>query len=129
MSILDSNGMRKYIVDVLEEWSIPNAIVTLVDLDKPVNDIRAFKMKSIEETVDENTVWSICSNSKLFAVVALAMLVDKGMLKWTDKIQDLVPGLALQDDYANSTLTLEDILSHQTGIPASVKVCSRRKVS
>ena len=53
-----------------------NAVVTLVDLDKPVNDIRAFKMKSIEETVDENTVWSICSNSKLFTVVALAILVE-----------------------------------------------------
>ena len=76
MSILDSDSTRKHIVDVLEEWSIPTMTVTLVDLESDIDVTRGFKMKSIEETVDEDTVWSICSNSKLFTVVALAILVE-----------------------------------------------------
>lgn len=56
-------------------------------------------------------------------------MTSQGKLKWTDKISDLVPGLALKDEYANSVLTLEDILSHRTGVPAYVQILCFLRVS
>ena len=116
--MLDDPSIKQYIVETLEEWSIPTATVTLVDLDKGLNETRGFKMDSVEDIVDQDTVWSVCSNSKLFTVVALAVIVEEGKIKRTDKLCDLVPGLHLKDAYANETLTLEDALAHATGIPA-----------
>lgn len=61
--------------------------------------------------MDEHTVWSICSNTKLITVFALALLVEAGKLQWESKLCDLVPELDLRDKHANSTLTLEHVLS------------------
>ena len=41
--------------------------------------------------VDENTLFSIASNSKAFTTTALGMLVDEGKMNWTDKVIDYIP--------------------------------------
>lgn len=67
------------------------------------------------------TIFSICSNSKLFAALSLAFLVEDPDvdLEWTTKIADILPDeWKLQDIVTQERANLLDILSHRTGLPA-----------
>lgn len=69
------------------------------------------------QAVDTHTVFRLASVSKGFAATLLAVLADAGFLKLDQSIVDLVPGLQLADPNAATALTLERLLSHQTGLP------------
>jgi beta-lactamase class C len=67
--------------------------------------------------IDEHTVFRLASVSKGFAATLCALLADAGYLALDQAVVDLVPGLELADPAAASALTLERLLSHQTGLP------------
>ncbi len=68
--------------------------------------------------VDQNTLFSIASNSKAFTATAMAMLVDEGKLKWEDKVIKYLPWFKMSDDYVTTNLTLRDLFVHHSGITA-----------
>ena len=70
---------------------------------------------------DEESIICIASNTKFFTAVGLAILVEEGKLRWTDRLVDLVPGLHFNDKETAVILTLEAALSHQSGLPSSVQ--------
>ncbi|KIJ33420.1 hypothetical protein M422DRAFT_35523 [Sphaerobolus stellatus SS14] len=71
--------------------------------------------------VDEETLFSIGSNSKLFTALAIGLLVEdeKYPINWDTKVKDLLPKAEwkLQDNIAEQNANLIDILSHRTGLP------------
>jgi len=69
------------------------------------------------QVVDEHTVFRLASVSKGFAATLCGLLADAGFLSLQQSVVDLVPGLQLADPTAATTLTLERLLSHQTGLP------------
>ena len=64
-------------------------------------------------------------NSKLFLAMSVGLLIsnktlaeERGKeLKWSTKIHDLVPKWCLMDEEMNRGVSLQDMLSHRTGIP------------
>lgn len=66
--------------------------------------------------VDEHTLFGIASNSKAFTTTALAILVDQGKVKWTDKVIDYVPEFRMHDPYVTANFTIEDMLTHRSGL-------------
>ena len=49
------------------------------------------------------------------------MLVDTGSIGWKTKVVDVLrEDFVLQDEYATRETTIEDILSHRTGMPRKV---------
>lgn len=69
------------------------------------------------QVVDEHTVFRLASVSKGFAATLCGLLADAGFLSLRQNVVDLVPGLQLADPNAAAALTLERLLSHQTGLP------------
>ena len=69
------------------------------------------------QVVDKHTVFRLASVSKGFASTLCGLLDDAGFLQIGQSVVDLVPGLELADPNAPSALTLERLLSHQTGLP------------
>lgn len=67
--------------------------------------------------VDAHTVFRLASVSKGFAGTLCGLLADAGFLSLNQSVVDLVPGLQLADPNAPTALTLERLLSHQTGLP------------
>lgn len=67
--------------------------------------------------VDTRTVFRLASVSKGFAGTLCGLLADAGFLSLQQSVVDLVPGLQLADPNAPAALTLERLLSHQTGLP------------
>lgn len=75
--------------------------------------------KSVSQT-NEQTLFSIGSNTKLFTALGLGLLVedDAYKLQWDSRIKDILhEQWVLQDKIAEKYATLVDILSHQSGLP------------
>jgi CubicO group peptidase (beta-lactamase class C family) len=65
-----------------------------------------------------DTIYSICSISKLFTAVAIMQLYDAGKLRLDDRIQDLLPGYNLAQAFPDSgPITVRALLSHSAGLP------------
>jgi hypothetical protein len=72
-----------------------------------------------------DSVFAIASNSKLFLAMSVGLLVfnktlaeERGQeIKWSTKIRDLIPEWGLMDEEMDRGVSLQDMLSHRTGMP------------
>ena len=68
-------------------------------------------------TVDENTVFSIGSNTKVFTTILLADMVNKGLVKLDDPIEKYLPSNVTVPQYNGHKITIEDLATHTSGLP------------
>ena len=66
--------------------------------------------------VDENTLFSIASNTKAFTTMALGLLVDQGKLNWNDKVVDYIPEFKMYDPYVTENFNIVDLVTHRSGL-------------
>ena len=72
--------------------------------------------RSVPATPD--TIYSICSISKLFTSVAIMQLVDAGKLRLDDDIATVLPGFdMIRSDPDSGPITIRSMLSHSSGLP------------
>jgi CubicO group peptidase (beta-lactamase class C family) len=65
-----------------------------------------------------NTLYSICSISKLFTSVAIMQLYDAGKLRLDDTIEQLLPNYNLKQQHKGSgPITIRSLLTHSSGLP------------
>jgi CubicO group peptidase (beta-lactamase class C family) len=80
----------------------------------------AVGMASMEEQrpAAPNTLYSICSISKLFTSVAIMQLRDEGKLQLRDPVSKHLDFFDLKQKYEESTpITVEGLLTHSGGLP------------
>ncbi len=79
---------------------------------------KGFGVKSVNtnEKVNENSAFAIASNSKAFTTTALALLVERDMLKWDDKVVDIIPEFRMYDEYVTNHFNIQDLLTHRSGL-------------
>jgi CubicO group peptidase (beta-lactamase class C family) len=66
------------------------------------------------------TLYSICSISKLFTSVALMQLRDRGLVDLRDPVSDHLPWYAVAQRHDTSApVTVQGILTHSAGLPGS----------
>lgn len=75
-----------------------------------------------DKPVTPHTLFQGASTTKSFTASLAALLVDDNStynnIKWTTPIHDIVGNdFVLKDPYTTTHITLEDALSHRTGIP------------
>jgi len=89
--------------------------------------------------VTPKTLFYCASTSKAFTAAALSIMIDSGNytspavqgqhLAWDTKIHDLIPeDFVLADAWATAHITIEDALSHRTGLPRHDKASTHRVV-
>ncbi|MCB1626183.1 MAG: beta-lactamase family protein [Xanthomonadales bacterium] len=66
---------------------------------------------------DSQTVFRLASVSKTFTAALLSVLVEERYLRWSTPLADYLPQIRFQDPKLGETLTLEQLLSHRTGLP------------
>jgi len=69
------------------------------------------------DSVDINTVFRVGSLSKGFAAILAGILVEKGVLKWTDKVNQYIPEFILKDSLQSGRVNLIHLLSQSSGLP------------
>ncbi|AHG93230.1 beta-lactamase (plasmid) [Gemmatirosa kalamazoonensis] len=110
-------GFDAYVEHAVRDWGIAGVSVAVVKDDSVVY-ARGFgvRMAGKPDRVDENTVFAIGSNTKLFTAVAAGMLVDDGRMRWDDPATKFLPGFQLYDPWVTREITVRDLLSHRSGL-------------
>lgn len=105
-----------YINRYMGEFDIPGLALVIV------RDGKVHKMQGYGKTakvngapVDENTLFMIASNTKLFTGMALAQLEVEGKLKLDDPVKKYLPSFVLYDKNASALVSVRDLLCHRLG--------------
>lgn len=98
---------------------LPGISVAIVK-DQEVLFSKGYGWADTEQKVPatSETLYSICSISKLFTAVAVMKLRDEGKLSLEDTIEDLLPWYDLEQAHENSgPITVRSLLTHSSGLP------------
>jgi CubicO group peptidase (beta-lactamase class C family) len=114
---ITSAGVDQLVEKAMAKFNVAGVAVAIVKDGRIVHE-KGYGVKSIEtkQPVDQNTNFSIASNSKAFTTAALAMLVEEGKLKWTDKVKKYIPEFKMYDPYVTENFIIQDLLTHRCGL-------------
>ncbi len=110
------DSLENYITQGMKDWNIPGLAIAIVKNDSIVM-MKGFGVRDIDtkEPVDENTLFMIASNSKLFTGTALAQLDYDHKLSLDDKITKHFPWFRVYDSTTTKLVTIKDMLGHHLG--------------
>jgi CubicO group peptidase (beta-lactamase class C family) len=113
-------GFDAYVTRSMAAWQVPGLAVAIVRNDSVVL-AKGYGVRTAgkPDKVDARTLFAIGSSSKAFTAMAVAMLVDRGKVKWDDRATNYLPELQLYDAYATRELTVRDLLTHRSGLTAA----------
>ena len=111
-----TDSLDAYIRQGMQAWNIPGlAIVVIKDGHTVVMKGYGTRELGKDAPVDENTLFLIASNTKLFTGTAIAELDAEKKLSLTDKVTKYFPDFRLYDTNATRLLDVRDLLSHHLG--------------
>jgi len=110
------DSLDSYINKGIRDWKIPGLSIVIVK-DGAVVVMKGFGIRDLQtrKPVDQNTLFMIASNTKLFTGTSLALLETRGLLSLNDKITKYFPGYRLYDTTSTKLVTIRDMLSHRIG--------------
>ena len=74
-----------------------------------------------EIPADGDTIYGICSVTKLFTSIAVMQLRDRGHLSLDDDVRELLPEFSVEQAFPESgPITVKGLLTHTSGVPAEV---------
>ena len=77
-----------------------------------------FSDLNLKNNATPQTIYSICSISKLFTSVALMQLYDEGKVRLDDPITKHIPWFDLEQQFPESPpITIQGLLTHSSGLP------------
>ncbi len=111
-----TDSLENYIERGMKDWNIPGLAISIVKDGKTVW-MKGYGVRDLEskQPVDENTLFIIASNSKLFTATALTQLEYNKKLSLDDKIIKYFPDFKLYDPVTTSLVNIKDMLSHHLG--------------
>ncbi len=111
-----SDTLEQYIQKGLTDWNIPGLAIVIVKDGKVVVQ-KGFGVRNTgtKQPVDENTLFMIASNTKLFTGTVLALLEQRGKLSLNDKITKYYPTFKLYDKTSTELVSIRDMLTHRIG--------------
>jgi CubicO group peptidase (beta-lactamase class C family) len=111
-----TDSLDSYIQRGMQQWQIPGLAIAIVKDGKVVwrkgYGVREFGK---EDKVDENTLFIIASNSKLFTATSIAKLDFENKLSLNDKVSKYIPWFKLYDSNATRLVNVRDLLCHRLG--------------
>jgi CubicO group peptidase (beta-lactamase class C family) len=104
--------------EAMEEWQTPGLALAVARDGEP-DWVKAYGLRDVEAglPVTADTQFILCSVTKSFTALGLAMLVDEGRLDWAKPVRDYLPEFRLHDAVATERVTTLDLLCHRTGLP------------
>jgi len=109
-------GLDAYVQKVMAQWQVPGIAIAVVQ-DGKVVLAKGYGVRQLgkSEPVDADTLFDIASNTKAFTAAALGTLVAAGKLGWDARAVDYVKPFRLSDPYVTQSITLQDLLTHDSG--------------
>ena len=110
------DSLDSYIIKGIQDWLVPGLSIVIVK-DGKVVWMKGYGVRDIDtkKPVDENTLFMIASNTKLFTGSSLAMLETEGKISLDDQITKYFPAYRLYDSTSTKLVSIRDMLSHHIG--------------
>ncbi|KAF2213811.1 hypothetical protein CERZMDRAFT_38179, partial [Cercospora zeae-maydis SCOH1-5] len=113
-------GFDHLVEKLLTEYNIPGLSVAIVrDGETTSKGYGYARLPDVRAAPD--TLWFTGSTTKAFVATAAGMVVRNDSVpdfKWSSRLHDLLPGdFVLSEEYQTLHTTLEDALSHRSGLP------------
>jgi CubicO group peptidase (beta-lactamase class C family) len=110
--------LEAYIQSGMKAYDLPGLAIGIVTGDRLVY-AKGFgvRSKSGGAPVDPRTVFQIGSVTKGFLATTMAIAVDRGKLKWDDRVLDLYPAFQLKDPWVTREFRAFDLLAQRSGMP------------
>ena len=107
-----------YVEKAMQDWLVPGAAVAIVKDGKVVH-LKTYGVSNVnsQKPVTPQTVFPLASLTKGFTAAVLSRLVDEGKIQWDDKVRKYLPDFKIADEAAAEAFTVEDLLSHRSGLP------------
>src|SRR5882757_7322727 len=111
--------IEAYITSGMKGFDIPGLAIGIVANDRLIY-AKGFGVRSKSNglPVDTRTVFQIGSTTKAFVTATIAIMVDRGKLRWDDRVVDLDPGFQLKDPWVTREFRVFDLLAQRSGLPA-----------
>lgn len=111
-------GVEKELNALLKATKASGFAVAVVQNDKVIYS-SGFGYSDYENKTpaDPNTLFAIGSSTKAFTSALLGQLSNEGKLTFNDSPLKYVPGLKFYNNDLNGSITIEDLMSHRTGLP------------
>ena len=113
--------IEAYIASGMKGFEVPGLAIGIVTSDKLVY-AKGFgvRSKSGGVPVDTRTIFQIGSTTKAFLAATEAIMVDRGKLRWDDRVIDLDPEFQLKDPWVTREFRVLDLLAQRSGLPPLV---------
>ena len=114
-------AIEAYIASGMRGFDVPGLALGIVAGDKLIY-AKGFgvRSKSGGMPVDTRTIFQIGSNAKAFLAATEAIMVDRGKLRWHDRVVDLDPEFQLKDPWVTREFRVFDLLAQRSGLPPFV---------
>ena len=111
-----TDSLDKYIERGMQQWRVPGLAIAIVKYGKILLQ-KGYGVRDInkKDKVDENTLFIIASNSKLFTGTAIANLDNQKKLYLNDQVTKYIPWFKMYDSSTTQLATLRDMLTHRLG--------------
>ncbi|KAJ3482019.1 hypothetical protein NLG97_g7678 [Lecanicillium saksenae] len=113
----------RYVTDLMDEWKVPGLSVAVIDGEDVYSQGYGFA-RLPDTPVTPDTLFLGGSTTKAHLAAALAHLISSGDYAaafpqgWSTPISSIIrDDFVLQDEWATAHITLEDAVSHRTGMP------------
>jgi len=111
---------RKAVEEIMTESGATSISVALVDGDKVIwSEAFGKTDRGAGRDATPNTLYSICSASKMFATVAVMMLVDQGDVALDEPITTYIKNFNMPLDSRYKDITVRMLLNHSSGLPGN----------
>ena len=104
-----------------EGFDIPSLAIGIVANNRLIY-AKGFGVRSKSNglPVDTRTVFQIGSTTKAFLTATMAIMVDRGKLRWDDRVVDLYPEFRLKDPWVTREFRVFDLPAQRSGLPPAV---------
>ena len=115
----DFHAADDLILHLMSTDNVPGVALALIKDDRVVLEKGyGFRDLATQAPVTTATLFNIGSISKSFTALGIAQLVDQRKVDLDTPIIRYIPDLRLSDPQATQTVTLRQLLSHSSGLPA-----------
>ena len=110
--------LEAYIASGMKEFDVPGLAIGIVAGNNLIY-AKGFGVRSRRSSVpvDTRTIFQIGSTTKAFLAATLAIMVDRGKLRWDDRVVDLDPDFQLKDPWVTREFRVFDLLAQRSGLP------------
>jgi len=117
--------LDRLVEDAMKCWGVPGLAVGVVH-DDDVILVKGYGTRELgaNAPVTCDTQFMICSLTKSITAAGLAILVDEQRLGWETRVCEILPEFQLRDANATEDITVSDLLTHRSGLPAHDRIWS-----